>query len=277
MADWLLFAEETTGVTGLLTGLLAVVTGSVTIVTTLIKARAEMEKARARSTGRVGGGSEPPAQGISGADVSAPERTNVTPATRSRVLTALLAPATRSRALTALLLACGLMLVGWAGYALFEIHKLDVVIAAKEDQIAKRDNQIADKDNRVADKERQLDLLRQSIPQVSGVTFKSVVVKSEYTSDDNTRLYTFWVEAAPAILEQIANVKYVFDDPSWHGPSVLTETEPNLTCRKHFRCQTHSRQALTYITAIVAYKDYKESGAIQPINFKWRDEARLAE
>jgi hypothetical protein len=241
MRDWCLIAEQTSGAAGLIPVWLAIITGSVTIITTLIKTRTP-ETMRPQTNQDAVRKSDPLAPDAGPGVALSQPKTGVLPPW--------------PWALNVLLMVCGVALVGWGGYSLFEIHQLKASIAEKE---------------------KQLQDLNLTLVQASGVTFKPVVVRSEHKPHNDIRQYHIWVEAKPEILEQIDNVKYVFVDPDWHGPSVLMESDANMDGRKHFRCEINSREALLYITVIVAYKGYKENGAIQPINFHWRHDAQPAE
>jgi hypothetical protein len=257
MTNWLIFAEQVGSVGGSLPFLSAIVAGIFSIVTALITAFAPIWLVREKAAVRRRGGSDPTSKDEGEVQASAGPKAEVVSPTGFKTT-------------SALLMICGLVLVLWGGYALVKIQQLDVTIAGKDKEI----NDIKEK---IVNKEKDFEQLRQSFSKSSGVVFKSVNVKSEYTFEDGKRLYYLWVEADREILKQINHVKYVFSDNSWKASPVLLGEEPNLDGRRHFRCGVYSRQAITYITVLIMYEGYKENGAIQPINFHWRDEARAAE
>jgi hypothetical protein len=249
MTNWPLFAQETGGA-AMLPILLAVLTGVFAIITTLISARAQVMAARIQREGHRRG-----RPGVASADSGSfdPE---ATPGARAM-------SSARGRTLNLLLMACGVMLIGWSGYASIKTRQLEATIS--------------DLNGALAAKEGDLEELRKSPPGAKGGTFRPVTVRSEYRPEGQTRSYSLWIEADRETLERIDHVKYVFDDPSWNARAVLSGDEPDVDGRRHFRCDIVSYEAIGFINVLVMYKGYKGSGEIQPIPFRWRAEARPAE
>jgi cell division protein FtsL len=257
MANWLVFAEVTGNSAGLLSVVLAIVTGCVTIITTLITARAQVMAARAQWEEKAAREVTPPTQDSERDKTPREDGEEAVPSRTARIL-------------NLVMMACGLIVLLWGVYSYSKIHQLGT-------EIAHLNKEIVELNKKIAGKEEKFKHLNQSFDKSSGITVKPVNIKSEYTPNGNTRSYHIWVEADVTVIDKIDHVKYIFDDTSWRASPVLTSDVSNRDGRKHFLCEVWSPQAITYITVLIMYQGYKETGAIQPINYHWRAEARPAE
>jgi hypothetical protein len=256
MPPLLAFADMHTSLSEYIPVLVALVTGFFGVCVALISGFVTLTSARIQAGGKAQVKAEPASR----------ERDTVVP---------IESPSPRRYpVINALLLISGVVLLVWGLYALSKISQYNELLVQKDRRNAEVEKEYRDK---IAEKERQFEELSQSFAKVRGVTFNPVNVKSDYKPEGNTRLYRLWIEADRDVLERIDHVKYIIDDRSWRASPILRGEEADLGGRRHFMIQIYSYESLSYITVLVMYKDYKDKGSIQPINFHWRSEAKLVQ
>lgn len=100
-----------------------------------------------------------------------------------------------------------------------------------------------------------------------------ITIKATYRKDDGLK-HRIWIEAAPEILKEIHHVKYLFDDDSLDGPSLVDSQIEDYSSTQPFAIDYETnRGLLDYITLVVMYKGYKENGKMQAFAFPWEKEA----